>query len=61
MTRTLRYKHQRSCRDKDYYAHEPEAQEARQRDTAQYGAIHYVYECPWCFGWHLTRQPQKRK
>lgn len=51
----------RACARKRRYATQVEAKKAAQLGSKRKDAPKlYVYECPYCGGWHLThRKPQK--
>ena len=42
------------CRRKTRYASEREADDAAYRARME-GVELWIYQCPWCHGWHLTR------
>lgn len=56
---TRRYAETRSCRDKHVYHSEKAALRAGSRWGRMNGQM-YVYRCPWCGNWHLTRKKTKR-
>ena len=46
-----------NCQRKKRYRSEEEARNARAKYIKQYGESDTkVYNCPVCFGWHLTRK-----
>jgi hypothetical protein len=56
MTRALARRCYSQCSGKTPYASVAEAQAEQRR----HGYALYVYKCPGCAGYHLTRQPQRQ-
>lgn len=51
----------RACRRKKRYETRVEAQKAAERSSKRKDAPKiFVYECPYCGGWHLTHRRPKR-
>lgn len=51
----------RACLSKRKYDTEAKAKAFADKYTEQYGVKQYVYYCPYCFGFHITSLPRKKK
>lgn len=44
------------CLSKHRYSTRIEAKISLKRCVEKRGGIFRVYQCPWCFGWHITKK-----
>jgi len=51
----------RTCTSKTPIRTQEAAHRRAREKTAERGVKHYVYSCPYCYNWHLTKKPPHRQ